>query len=60
MFTKYILENKELSTASVELRNLKFIKTFTVEEFKANFGISRIDIKKHPRGFLYFPFYKVM
>jgi len=23
MFTKYILENKELSTASVELRNLK-------------------------------------
>ena len=60
MFTKYILENKELSTASVELRNLKFIKTFTVEEFKASFGCNKIDVQKHPRGFLYFSFSKIM
>ena len=34
MLAKYILESKEFSADAIVLRELKFIKTFTVNEFK--------------------------
>lgn len=48
------------STKVIVLRDLKFIKTFTINEFKECFGLKRIDIKRHPKGFLYFPFRHVI
>lgn len=53
MLTKYILESKEFSADTIVLRELKFIKTFTVDEFKEFFGVEKIEVKKHPKGFLF-------
>ena len=60
MLSKYIFDSKEFSADVIVLRDLKFIKTFTIEEFKAFFGIKKIEIKKHPKGFLFFPFRDVI
>jgi len=56
VFTKYIFDSKEFSADAIVLRDLKFIKTFTIDEFKIFFGIEKIEVKKHPKGFLFFPF----
>lgn len=53
MLTKYILESKEFSVDTIVFRELKFIKTFTVNEF---FGVEKIEVKQHPKGFLFFSF----
>lgn len=60
MLSKYIFDSKEFSADVIVLRDLKFIKTFTIDEFKAFFGIKKIEIKKHPKGFLFFPFRDVI
>ena len=60
MLTKYILESKEFSADTIVLRELKFIKTFTVDEFKEFFGVEKIEVKKHPKGFLFFFFRDVI
>lgn len=60
MLTKYILESKEFSADAIVLRGLKFIKTFTVNEFKEFFRIEKIEVKKHPKGFLFFSFRDVI
>ncbi len=60
MLAKYILESKEFSADAIVLRELKFIKTFTVNEFKDFFGIEKIEVKKHPNGFLFFSFRDVL
>lgn len=60
MLTKYILESKEFAAEVIVLRDLKFIKTFTVDEFKSYFGVSVIKVKRHPKGFLFFQFKEVI
>lgn len=60
MLTKYIFDSKEFSADTIVLQDLKFIKTFTVDEFKIFFGIEKIEVKKHPKGFLFFPFRDVI
>lgn len=60
MLTKYIYGNKEFSEDNIMLRELKFIKTFTINEFKIFFGVKKIEVKKHPKGFLFFPFRNVI
>ena len=60
MLTKYIFDSKEFSADAIVLRDLKFIKTFTIDEFKTFFRIEKIEIKKHPKGFLFFPFRDVI
>lgn len=60
MLTKYILESREFSANAIVLRELKFIKTFTVNEFKDFFGIEKIEVKKHSKGFLFFSFRDVI
>ena len=42
MLTKYIFDSKEFSADTIVLQDLKFIKTFTVDEFKIFFGIEKI------------------
>lgn len=41
MLTKYIYGNKEFSEDNIMLRDLKFIKTFTINEFKIFFGVKK-------------------
>lgn len=60
MLTKYIFDNMEFSADAIVLRELKFIKTFTIDEFKKFFRVKSIEVKKHPKGFLYFPFRNVI
>lgn len=60
MLTKYIFDNMEFSADAIVLRDLKFIKTFTIDEFKKFFRVKSIEVKKHPKGFLYFPFRNVI
>lgn len=60
MLTKYIFDSKEFSADAIVLRDLKFIKTFTIDEFKIFFGIEKIEVKKHTKGFLFFPFRDVI
>lgn len=60
MLTKYIYDNKKFSEDIIMLRDLKFIKTFTINEFKILFGVKKIEVKKHPKGFLFFPFRNVI
>lgn len=60
MLTKYIIESKEFVGDLIVLRDLNFIRTYTVDEFKEIFNIQKIIVKKHPKGFLFFPFREVI
>lgn len=60
MFKKYKYDNLKFSADAIELRDLKFIRTFTVDEFKNFFRVRTIEVKKHPKGFLFFPFRSVI
>lgn len=39
---------------SISLNHLKYIKTYSISEFKQFFCLDKILVKKHPGGFLFF------
>lgn len=56
MLTKYILESKEFSADAIVLRELKFIKTFTVDEFKDFFEVEKMRLRNILKVFCFFLF----
>lgn len=53
-YIENIIESEGFFTETFELHGLKHIKTLTVNDFKKLLGIDKIDVKKHPKGFLFF------
>lgn len=55
MYFRYILGNSSYETIrNFVIRGVKYIYTFSVEEFKNYFGLDQIHVKKHSSGCLYF------
>lgn len=55
MFIKETFKDwTETCVKSLSLNHLKYIRTYTIEEFKVFFSLDKIWVKKHPGGFLYF------
>lgn len=55
MFIKDIFKDwTETCIKSKSLNRLKYIRTYSIEEFKQFFSLDKIWVKKHPAGFLYF------
>lgn len=48
MYFRYILGNSSYETIrNFVIRGVKYIYTFSVEEFKNYFGLDQIHVKKH-------------
>lgn len=55
MPTKDIFDNDKFSADALELRDFKFIKTFTIKEFKDFFNLGPIEVRIDPiNGHLFF------
>lgn len=44
----------ETCIRSITLQELKYIRTFSIDEFKQIFSLDSIYVKQHPGGFLFF------
>lgn len=54
-----ILNDRIFSGDIIVIRDLIYIRTYSIEEFKETFNVPSVQIKLHPNGFLYFPFKNV-
>lgn len=55
MYFRYIIGNSSYETIrNFAIRGVKYIYTFSVEEFKNYFGLDKVLVKVHTSGCLYF------
>lgn len=55
MKIKAIIEKwNENTVSSIHFNHLKYIRTFSIEEFKTFFNIEKVRVMQHPSGVLYF------